>query len=278
MSSNSQFIKPQLLFCLNKVGTGPGEVRDPLGVACLLGGDIVITEWGNKRLQVFDSVGQSVTVIGSGMVGPQGVAVTLKGNIMITDAQNKRLEVFTPTGNSLSKWGLGKFFAPCGLAQCPNGNCVVTDIAEHTVSIYQGEKRCVKRFGGKGSPKDKFMNPLYACAGQNNDVFVSDSDNHCIKVYDQNGNFKIAIGTEGNADGQFKFPRGIAIDDDGNLLVADRNNDRISAFTVRGAFIRHILTRADGIREPYAIAVNATRNLVVTESGANRAAVKYFQL
>ena len=56
---------------------------------------------------------------------------------MITDAQNKRVEIFTPTGNSLTRWGLGKFFGPCGIAVCPNSNIIVTDIAEHTVSIYQ---------------------------------------------------------------------------------------------------------------------------------------------
>ncbi len=63
---------------------------------------------------------------------------------MITDAQNKRVEIFTPTGNSLTRWGLGKFFGPCGIAVCPNSNIVVTDIAEHTISIYQVS--CLKNF------------------------------------------------------------------------------------------------------------------------------------
>ncbi len=56
---------------------------------------------------------------------------------MITDAQNKRVEIFTVTGNSLTRWGLGKFYGPCGVAVCPNGNIIVTDIAEHAVSIFQ---------------------------------------------------------------------------------------------------------------------------------------------
>lgn len=57
--------------------------------------------------------------------------------MIITDARNKRLEVFGVEGQSISKWGLGKFFAPCGVAVSKNGNCIVTDIHEHTVSIYQ---------------------------------------------------------------------------------------------------------------------------------------------
>ena len=43
-----------------------------------MNGDIVVTEWGNKRLQIFDIVGKPVACIGKGTIGPQGVAITLK--------------------------------------------------------------------------------------------------------------------------------------------------------------------------------------------------------
>jgi len=66
-------------------------------------------------------------------VGPQGAAVTLKNNVIVTDALQKRLEVFTAGGASLSRWGLGKFYNPCAVAVSPNGNCVVTDTADHSV-------------------------------------------------------------------------------------------------------------------------------------------------
>ncbi len=278
ISVSSSLSRPKLLFNINKMGKDIGQIRDPLGVACLLNGDVVVTEWGNKRIQVFDSVGKPVSLIGMGHLGPQGVAITLKGNIMITDAQNKRLEVFTPSGTSLSKWGLGKFFGPCGIAICPNGNCVVTDIAEHAVNVYQGERKCIRRFGSKGAKSDQFNNPLYVCTGHQSEIIISDSDNHCIKVFDNMGNFLRRIGSEGHNDGQLKFPRGVCMDEDGNIVVADRNNDRVSLFTTQGGFIRHILTREDGIRDPYALAVSSARNLVVTESSCNRAAVKLFQL
>ena len=72
--------KPQLLIDIRKYGPGLGEIKDPLGVATLPNGDIVVSEWGNKRLQIFDIVGKPVTMIGQGQIGPQGVAVTLKVN------------------------------------------------------------------------------------------------------------------------------------------------------------------------------------------------------
>ena len=198
---------------------------------------------------------------------------------MITDAENKRLEVFTQNGKSIAKWGLGKFFSPCGVTVSDNGQCVITDIAEHTVNIYQGETKLYKRFGGKGKHQDQLHNPLYVTTGVSSEIIVSDSDNHCIKVFDANGRFIRKFGSEGRSDGQLTFPRGVCcIDSEGKIAVADRNNDRISLFTGKGGFIRHILTREDGIREPYGIAVTATRNIIVTSSGISRASVKMYQL
>ena len=64
----------------------------------------------------------------------------------------------------------------------------------------------------------------------------------------------------------------------GNIVVADRNNDRVSLFTPTGGFIRHLVTREDGVRDPYGVAVSSARNLIITESGSNRASLKLFQL
>lgn len=60
---------PQQILCINKYGEKPGELKDPLGVACLPGGEIVVSEWGNRRLQLFDANGTSVRLIASGQVG-----------------------------------------------------------------------------------------------------------------------------------------------------------------------------------------------------------------
>ena len=272
--------RPRLrqLVKVDKIGDGVGELRDPLDVACLLNGDIVVAEWGNKRVQIFDSVGEPVSTIGQGHISPQGVAVTLRGNIIVSDASQKRLQVFSPSGNSIAKWGLGKFFAPCGVAISPNGNCIITDVGEHTISVYQGEKKCVKRFGSRGSRDDQFNNPLYVTCGTHNEIIVSDSDNHCIKVFDSRGKYIRKIGSEGSADGQLKYPRGIATDQDGNIVVVDRNNDRVCLFTPQGRFVKHLLGKEDGVKNPYAVAVSITRNIVVTESAKTRAAFKVFEM
>ena len=58
----------QLVACVNKYGDRQGELKDPLSVACLPGGEIVVSEWGNRRLQVFDASGRSLRLIAPGQV------------------------------------------------------------------------------------------------------------------------------------------------------------------------------------------------------------------
>lgn len=270
--------KPKLLLRVHHHGTGTGQLRDPLSVVCTLQGEIIVGEWGNKRLQVFDGTGRSVRLIGSGTVEPQGVAITLRGNIIVCDAPQKRMQVFSMSGNSITKWGLGKFFSPCGVTVSPNGNYIITDTGDNSVNIYKADLTCAKRFGSKGPLDNQFDNPLYVATGQHNEIIVSDSDNHCIKVFDSAGRFIRKIGSLGNADGQLKFPRGVCTDADGSILVADRNNDRVTLFSRQGRFIRHLLTKEDSIKDPYAVGITVSGNLVVTESTSNRAELKMFQL
>ena len=49
-------------------------------------------------LQLFDSVGKSICMIGEGKLEPQDVTVSLRGNIVASDPAHKRLEVFSPRG------------------------------------------------------------------------------------------------------------------------------------------------------------------------------------
>ena len=100
-----------------------------------------------------------------------------------------------------------------------------------------------------------------------------------MQIFDSSGQFVRKLGSEGSGSGQFKFPRGVCVDHrDGSVIVADRNNDRVSQWTLAGRFVRHLLTRDDGLRAPYAVSVNDAGQLVVTESGNNRAALKIFRM
>jgi len=67
-AASSRRSQPQLVACVSRYGDKAGELKDPLGVACLPGGEIVVSEWGNRRLQVFDAGGKSLRLIAPGQV------------------------------------------------------------------------------------------------------------------------------------------------------------------------------------------------------------------
>ena len=72
---------------------------------------------------------------------------------------------------------------------------------------------------------------------------------HKVKVYDKMWNLLFTFGGWGYEDGHLWNPWGTACTTDG-ILVADQSNHRISQFSFEGKFLKHILTRDDGIGYP----------------------------
>ncbi|ESO03259.1 hypothetical protein HELRODRAFT_191975 [Helobdella robusta] len=246
-------------------GSKSGELNKPLWVASLLEYKFVVSDGGNKRLQIFDQLGKSVNVILAKSLEPLGIAVTMKNNIITADTDQKRIQVFSPDGKSISKWGLGKFFNPCGVAVCPNGSIIVSDVGDNSVSVYKNENTCVFRLGISAQPELQFKEPFYVASGQNNEIIVSDSKNHCVKIFDSGGQFVAKIGSEGSKDGEFKSPRGVCTSVEGYIIVADQENNRVTMLTREGSFVKHLLTSADGIKSPQGVCLTRKKKLAVTE-------------
>jgi len=73
-------------------------------------GRLLVTDTGNKRVQVFDRNGNFITqfgVAGSGpgqLNEPVGIAVDAAGNIYVADVWNRRIQVFDPDFRYLREW------------------------------------------------------------------------------------------------------------------------------------------------------------------------------
>ena len=86
---------------LGKLGSGPGEFRFPYGLDQDSGGNLVVCEFGNNRVQKIDkSTGRCLGLWGSGgrepgqMAYPWGVIVDKRDRVIAVDAGNNRLQVF----------------------------------------------------------------------------------------------------------------------------------------------------------------------------------------
>ena len=89
----------------------------PFGVAVDEGGNVYITDAGDRRVRRIDSTGTITTIAGAGtegfsgdggpavearLSGPWGVAVDGGGNVYIADSSNRRIRKLTPSGGSES--------------------------------------------------------------------------------------------------------------------------------------------------------------------------------
>ena len=86
---------------------------------------------------------------------------------------------------------------------------------------------------------------------------VCERDRHQVRVYNSNwGLYKTLGGTKGSGDGQLWYPYSAIGLPDGSVIISDYNNHRVSLFNIQGRFVRHILTRSDGLSRPWDMSIS----------------------
>jgi len=119
---------------------GSGEGQFDILQAPVFGpdGNMYVAEWGNDRIQVFDSEGNYLRTIGSSGSGegqfdiPQAPVFGPDGNMYVAEDVNDRIQVFDREGNYLrmigsSGSGEGQFDIPQAPVFGPDGNMYVAD-------------------------------------------------------------------------------------------------------------------------------------------------------
>ena len=80
---------------------------------------------------------------------------------------------------------------------------------------------------------------------------------HQVRVYNSTWGLYQTLGVmEGSGDGQLRYPYSAIGLPHGLVIISDMNNNRMSLFTIGGKFVRHILTRSDGLYNPDAMSIS----------------------
>jgi tripartite motif-containing protein 71 len=184
-------------------GSGNGQFDGPRGIAFRPNGDIVVSDEGNYRVQLFAEGtylrqwGGFGTNPGQFNGWPGAVAVASSGDAYVTAAGfDDRVHRFDPSDGAF-----------------------------------------ISRFGGTGSGNGQLIRPSGIAIAANGDVLVADSGNHRIQRFRADGESRGQWGTLGTGNGQFNEPAGITVAEDGTIYVADSKNDRIQRFDANGAFL-----------------------------------------
>ena len=187
------------------------QLNNPSGIAVDSGGNIYITDGGNRIRKV--SNGVVTTVAGGGTVssGDNGPATSAQLNNVAGIAVDAAGSLYIAAGNRIRKVSNG----------------VITTVAGNGTAGFSGD--------GGPAASAQLNNPSGIAVDSGGNIYVADANNHVVRrvvngvITTIAGNGKPGFsGDNGPANGaQLYSPYGIAVDASGNLYITDRGNNRI---------------------------------------------------
>jgi probable HAF family extracellular repeat protein len=193
-------------------GSGPGQfILSLYGIGVAIDPvteNILVSDWGNNRVQIFNSAGvyqNQFGTFGGGdgqFDGPAGLAIDpTSRNMVVADWGNSRVQIFNSSGGYISQFGSpgagnGTFYEP---------QVIAIDPASHNIIV-----------GAQG---------------------IAGADQPFLQIFSSTGVYLTQFGGLGTGNGQIaNGPTGLAVDPvSENIVVADGANNRVEIFAVTRA-------------------------------------------
>jgi len=268
--------QPKLTF--GSKGNKNGQFRNPFQITTNSKGNILVCDFNNNRIQIFDSEGNFISKFGSlgnqngQFHGPHGITINSKGNIIVCDTYNNRIQVFDSEGQFLSTFGStgnenGQFKNSIGICVDKNDRIYVCDNLNHRIQIFDSEGKFISTFGSNGSENGQFNHPIGITINSKGNIIVCDMSNNRIQIFNSQGKFLSTFGSYGNQSGQFNNPDALCVDLNDNIFVCDHHNNRIQIFNSSGEYITQFK-----FNSPVDIIIDPnTQNIIV--SGDNQISI-----
>ena len=211
-------------------GTGAGQFRRPFGVAAGPSGEVVVADFDNGRLQLFDGQGNFVRQW-STAGGPVSVALDSHGHAVVSNLYAGSVQVFALDGTLVDQWATG---SPYGLTVDATDHIYAVNDTANVVTKYDHDGIFILQFGSAGTGNGQFLRAWGVATAPGGDVFVTDVNGHTIQRFTSAGAFVGKWGSLGAGAGQLNAPAGITISPAGVVYVSEVANRRIQAFTLEG--------------------------------------------
>ena len=215
-------------------------VVQPWGIALNSKQQLVVAEFGGKKVTVFDKDGKKVrTVTCEKFSNPNGVGVDKEDNMYVCDVSGSLLK-FNKEGKLVEaierKGKQPGEFGDLSMIKIINDKLYVCDREDNRFQVLNTELEYMNSFGCYGRGNGEFNYPNDIAQDGAGNLYVSDTNNHRVQVFDYKGEFLFAF-SEKDASKQLCFPCGICIDSDQFVYVCERGNPCVSVFKTSGEFV-----------------------------------------
>lgn len=186
--------------------------------------NVYVSDYGNGRVQKFDSDGNYLMKFTLASDPAYGVAVDASGNVYAVNSSG-RVEKFDSGGTRLQTW-----------SNTYNGiRHVAYDATTNTIWATRTSARKVVNFDLSGNFLSQISlswDPMGIDVDADGDLYISRPDNNKIYKYTDAGTLINSWGGNGSGPGKFKTPKGISVrPSDDVAFVADYGNHRIQSNT-----------------------------------------------
>ncbi|MFZ2051951.1 MAG: SMP-30/gluconolactonase/LRE family protein [Solirubrobacteraceae bacterium] len=278
------------------LGSGNGQMNEPVDTAVGPEGDVYVVDQENRRIEKFTGAGGfleafTVPAADKELDNPNGIAVAADGDIYIADTTNNRVVVLNKEGKFVEAWthpeGPEKTEAamhePVGVAVTPAGMVFVSNYGSDEVFELNQEGKLVVSFGGKGAiggkgtGNGKFEGPGLLAFSEGV-LYVADTGNKRVEKFSTaTGGYLGQFGSAGTGEGQFEDPSGIAVAPaTGDLYVSDEHENRVQQFSPAGKFLASFGywgSENAALKEPEGLSISTSGKLYVADTGNNRVSV-----
>lgn len=254
----------------------PGMLKQPRGLAIDRHGNVYVADFGNDRIQVFDSTmlfirdwGQRGKLPGE-FNQPSGVAIGSDGNVYVADTWNQRIQVFAPDGEYLREWG-GAFYGPRGIAAGPNGEIYLADTGNHKVRKFDLEGTELGVWGQRGAGPDEFNEPVGIAVDTEGRVYVADNGNARVRILSPDGTPLGSFPVPGLELKVYSEPK-IAVSADRQIWVTVPTQRALRCYDTDGNLLEEHVGKEEGgnFARPMGVAIDPTSQDVVLTDLENK--------
>jgi sugar lactone lactonase YvrE len=259
------------------VGTGPGQLERPFGMAADSEGNMWIADSTNNRLVELNKNGTYVRQVTGGPSGAfkelRGITIDPDGYLWVAEKGNRRVLKFGPTGQFVSQFTLTGTATPFDLGMGPDRVLWVTDPDTKKVYRYLQDGTLSKEISVAQPNGGGVALPFGIGVDQLNNAWIAIQGTNEVRELSSSGSQLFSFGGEGTVTGKFKSPFDVALAPSGHLFVSDSLNNRIQEFKSDGSFLRTFGTTgtaSNQLQEPKNIAVAPDNKLLVADYGNRR--------